>query len=132
MAAPVSFGNGISGISRVDSTLVHSDFPKSKSNFKPSGDKVVDYTWKALDMSRNYENRELKFATSISGQNIYSSPEEHYRFTQDAIDSLATFLQQQPKNSSNTSTIKEALSVLEKAKADSEYLMMCRNVLIAS
>ncbi|WP_419834184.1 hypothetical protein [Endozoicomonas atrinae] len=132
MAASVSFGSGISGISRIDSALVHSDFPKSKSNFKPSGDKVVDYTWKALDMSRNFENRELKFATNISGQNIYSSPEEHYRFTQDAIDSLSEFLKQQSENSPNAKVMKEALSVIEKAKEDSEYLMMCRNVLIAS
>lgn len=132
MAGSVSFGSGISGISRIDSASIDPDFPKSKSNFKPSGDKVVDYTWKALDMSRNFENRELKFATNISGQNIYSSPEEHYRFTQDAIDVFSNFLQQQPENSSNAKIMKEALAVIEKARSDSEYLMMCRNVLIAS
>lgn len=132
MTGSVSFGNGISGISRIDSTMVDSDFPKSKSNFKPSGDKVIDYTWKALDMSRNFQSRELKFATNISSQNIYSSPEEHYRFTIDAINSLSNFLQQQPENSSNAKAMKEALAVIQKAKADSEYLMMCRNVLIAS
>ena len=132
MAGSVSFGNGISGISRIHSGLVDSDFPKSKSNFKPSGDKVVDYTWKALDMSRNFQNRELKFATNISGQNIYSSPEEHYRFTQEAIDSLSSFLKQHPENSAKSKAVKEALAVIEKAKSDSEYLMMCRNVLIAS
>lgn len=132
MAGSVSFGSGISGMSRIDSALADSDFPKSKSNFRPSGEKVVDYTWKALDMSRNFQNRELKFATNTSGKNIYSSPEEHYRFTQDAINSLSTFLKQQPKNSNNSKIMKEALAVIEKAKEDSEYLMMCRNVLIAS
>ncbi|MFK0570324.1 hypothetical protein [Endozoicomonas sp.] len=132
MAGSVSFGNGISGISRINSDSVDSDFPKSKSNFKPSGDKVVDHTWKALDMSRNFQNRELKFATSISGHNIYSSPEEHYRFTHEAISSLSSFLKQQPENSANAKVLKEALAVIEKAKADSEFLMMCRNVLIAS
>lgn len=130
--ASVSFGNGISGMSRVHSSQTDSDFPKSKSNFKPSGKKVVDHTWKALDMSRNFQSRELKFATNISGQNIYSSPEEHYRFTQEAISSLSSFLKQQPENSSNAKVVKEAIAVIEKAKADSEYLMMCRNVLIAS
>ncbi|MBO9493308.1 hypothetical protein J7438_04290 [Thalassotalea sp. G20_0] len=132
MAAPVSFGNGISGISRIDSALVHSDYPKSKSNFRTSGKNVVDYTWKTLEMDQNYERREFKFATEVSGQNISSSPEEHYRFTQDAMDSFSGFLKQLPDNSSKAKRIKEALSVIEKAKADSEYLMMCRNVLIAS
>ena len=132
MADSVSFGNGISGISRLSNTQTHADFPKSKSNFKPSGDKVVDYTWKALDMSRNFENRELRFATNISDQNNYSSPEDHVRFTEDAKKFLSSFIQQQPEGSVNANIMKEALAVIENAKADSDYLMMCRNVLIAS
>ena len=132
MSDSVSFGNGISGISRVSSTQTHSDYPKSKSNFKPSGDKVVDYTWKALDMSRNFQNRELRFATKISDQNNYSSPEEHQRFTEEAKKFLSAFIQQQPNDSANAKVMKEALAVIEKAKSDSDYLMMCRNVLIAS
>ena len=132
MSDSVSFGNGISGISRVSTAQTHSDYPKSKSNFKPSGDKVVDYTWKALDMSRNFQNRELRFATDISDHNVYSSPEEHYRFTQDAKNFLSSFIQQQPEDSVNAKVMKEALAVIEKAKEDSDYLMMCRNVLIAS
>lgn len=132
MTASVSFSNGISGISRIDSASIHSDFPKSKSNFKPSGVNVLDHTWLALEKNRNYLKREFDFATDVSGQNIYSSPEEHYRFTQEAIDSLSAFIGQLPENNSNTKIMKEALSVIEKAKADSEYLMMCRNVLIAS
>ncbi len=132
MAGSVSFGSGISGMSRIDSALADSDFPKSKSNFRPSGEKVVDYTWKALDMSRNFQNRELKFATSISGQNIYSNPEEHYRLTREAINSLSKHLKKQKKNSYYTKAMEEAIAVIENAKTDSEYLMMCRNVLIAS
>ncbi len=132
MAGSVSFGSGISGMSRIDSALADSDFPKSKSNFKPSGEKVVDYTWKALDMSRNFQNRELKFATNISDQNIYSNPEEHYRLTREAIDSLSKYLKKQKKNSNYTKAMEEAIAVIENAKTDSEYLMMCRNVLIAS
>ena len=132
MSDSVSFGNGISGISRVSTAQTHSDYPKSKSNFKPSGDKVVDYTWKALDMSRNFQNRELRFATKISDQNNYSSPEEHHRFTEEAKKFLSAFIQQQPNDSTNAKVMKEALAVIEKAKSDSDYLMMCRNVLIAS
>lgn len=132
MSDSVSFGNGISGISRVSTAQTHSDYPKSKSNFKPSGDKVVDYTWKALDMSRNFQNRELRFATKISDQNNYSSPEEHQRFTEEAKKFLSTFIEQQPNDSVNANVMKEALAVIEKAKSDSDYLMMCRNVLIAS
>lgn len=132
MAESVSFGNGISGISRISTTQEHSDYPKSKSNFKPSGDKVVDYTWKALDMSRNFQNRELRFATSISDQNIFSSPEEHQRLTEEAKKFLSSFVQQQPDDSVNAKVMKEALDVIEKAKSDNDYLMMCRNVLIAS
>ncbi|MGI2026784.1 hypothetical protein [Endozoicomonas acroporae] len=132
MTAPISFGNGISGISRIDSALAHSDYPKSKSNFRTSGKNVVDYTWKTLEMDQNYDHREFEFATKVSGQNISSSPEEHYRFTQDAMDSFSEFLKQLPENSGHAKRMKEALSVIEKAKADSEYLMMCRNVLIAS
>ena len=132
MSDSVSFGNGISGISIVSSTQTHADYPKSKSTFKPSGDKVVDYTWKALDMSRNFENRELRFATKISDQNTYSSPEEHHRLTEEAKKFLSSFIEQQPNDSVNAKVMKEALAVIEKAKADSDYLMMCRNVLIAS
>lgn len=132
MADSVSFGNGISGISRISTTQEHSDYPKSKSNFKPSGDKVVDYTWKALDMSRNFQNRELRFATGISDQNIFSSPEEHQRLTEEAKNFLSSFVQQQPDDSVNAKVMKEALAVIEKAKSDNDYLMMCRNVLIAS
>ncbi len=132
MADSVSFGNGISGISRISTTQEHSDYPKSKSNFKPSGDKVVDYTWKALDMSRNFQNRELRFATDISDQNIFSSPEEHQRLTEEAKNFLSSFVQQQPGDSVNAKIMKEALAVIEKAKSDNDYLMMCRNVLIAS
>jgi|GEM_PF-4267793 len=132
MAESVSFGNGISGISRVSTAQEHSDYPRSKSNFKPSGEKVVDYTWKALDMSRNFQNRELRFATNIGDQNNYSSPEEHQRFTEEAKKFLSSFIQQQPDDSVNSKVMKDALAVIENAKSDSDYLMMCRNVLIAS
>ncbi len=132
MAESVSFGNGISGISRVSTTQTHSGYPESKSNFQPSGEKVVDHTWRALDMGRNLGSREQRFATNISNQNNYSSPEEHQRFTEEAKKFLSSFIQQQPDDSVNAKVMKDALTVIEKAKSDSDYLMMCRNVLIAS
>ncbi|WP_257263381.1 hypothetical protein [Endozoicomonas sp. ONNA2] len=131
MTAPISFGNGISGISRIDSSSVHSDFPKSKSNFKPSGSNVIDYTWLTLEMGNSYDERERAFGTKFSGDHINASPEEHYRNNKNAINSISA-LAKRSKNSSSAQIMKEALQVLEKAKADSEYLMMCRNVLIAS
>lgn len=131
MAAPISFGNGISGISRIDSASVHSDFPKSKSNFKPSGSNVVDYTWETLEKNKNLDKFQFDFVTKFFGENINISPDEHYHLTRGAIDTIS-ILEKKLKNSSDAKIMKEALLVLEKAKADSEYLMMCRNVLIAS
>ena len=130
---PVTFGNGISGISRVQGAPNESDFPKSKANLKPPGQKVIDYTWKALDMSKSLQQQELKFATYLPAALAQSSPDEHYRLTRDAIKSLSKYLAREKKQNKATAALfEDALQVIEAAKADSEYLMMCRNVLIAS
>ncbi|WP_067584810.1 hypothetical protein [Endozoicomonas ascidiicola] len=129
---PVTFGNGITGISRVQNSTNETDFPKSKSSLKPSGKKVVDHTWKALDMSKSLAQQELKFATNIPAAIVHASPEEHYRLTRQAIKSLADCLNKEKQNKKKAKAIQGALDVIEQAKEDSEYLMMCRNVLIAS
>ena len=129
---PVTFGSGIAGISRVQNTKNETDFPKSKSSLKPSGQKVVDHTWKALDMNKSLSQQEMKFATNIPGFLIHSSPEEHYRLTKQAIQSLAKYIKQEKQNKKKAKALQGALDVIETAKEDSEYLMMCRNVLIAS
>ena len=122
--SPISFDNGITSVSRVNSALVDKDFPKSKASFKPSGENVIAHFWKALDMGKTFQNRELKFATNFSDQNITLSPEEHHMMTDMALSVLK-------RHASDGPEIKKALAVFEESKELQEFLMMNRNILLA-
>lgn len=129
--SPVSFDSGISSISRLNNTQVSSDFPKSKTALKPSGEKVEAYFWKALDMGRNFQSREMRFATRVPEQNTSMTPEEHHMMTNMALTLLNSRIRKEPENSETAVVLKQALSVFQEARENQEYLMMCRNVLIA-
>ena len=131
MVDPVSFRVGISGVSRAKPEE-NSVLPKTKSEMKPSGKKVFNHFQMALGNAQNLHSIEFKFATKLSGPEFLPSPEEHYHFTQQAIKSLSSYLKVLPQSSSDAKKMQLALTVIETAKSDSEYLMMCRNVLIAS
>lgn len=122
--ASISFDSGISGVSRINEALVDKDFPKSKAAFKPSGETVTAHLWKELGMGQSFENRELKFATQVSGQNYAPSPEEHHMMTDMALAILL-------RRGENDPAMKPAITVLKESKELQEYLMMTRNILIA-
>ena len=120
----ISFDNGISSVSRTNSALIDKDFPKSKTSLKPTGKTVIAHFWKALDMGRSFQNRELRFATNIAGQNLSMTPEEHHMMTDMALSVLNRHVNDGPE-------IKQALAVLKESKELQEYLMMSRNILLA-
>ncbi len=120
----VSFNNGLSGISRVRGDSGQRDFPKDKSSFKPSGESIRAHFWKALDMGRTFQNRERKYALSLSEKTQALSPDEHHMMVNMALKVLEKHLDQGPE-------IQEALSVLKESKELLEYLMITRNVLVA-
>ncbi len=132
MVDSVSFNVGISGVSRLAEPEKSSVLPRTKSEMKPSGKKVVNHFHKTVCSPHNLLSIEFKFATKLSGPEFFSSPDEHYLFTKQAIDSMSSYINKLPKNSLEAKKMQLALNVIETAKADSEYLMMCRNVLIAS
>ncbi len=121
----VSFTNGLSGISTVRSELVDSDFPKSKSAFKPSGENVIAYTWRALDFGRTFEHREMRFALNLPDFGEPLSPVEHNAMTNMALDLLQQHIDKGPE-------IKNALAVLKESKDLQDALKISRNVLHAA
>ena len=122
--SPISFDSGITGVSRVNSALIDTDFPKSKASFKPSGENVIAHFWKALDMGKTFQNRELKFATNFAEQNNALSPEEHHMMTDMALTILQRHENEGPE-------IKKALAVFRESKELQEFLLMSRNILLA-
>ena len=121
----VSFTSGLSGISTVHQEQVDSDFPKNKSSFKPSGENVIAYTWRALEYGKTFENREMRFALSLTDDNQTWSPEEHNMMTRMALNELLQHVSEGPE-------IEQALNVLKESKDLQEALQMSRNVLHAA
>ena len=120
----VSFNNGLSGISRVRDDFDEKDFPKDKSSFKPSGESIAAHFWKALDMGRTFQNRERKYALSLSEKSQALSPDEHHMMVNMALNVLEKHRNEGPE-------IQAALNVLKESKELLEYLMITRNVLVA-
>jgi hypothetical protein len=120
----VSFKSGLSSISFVNSDFIDKDFPKDKSSFKPSGENIAAHFWKALDMGRTFQNRERKYALSLSEKALPLSPEEHHMMTDMALKVLGKHINEWPE-------AKAALAVLKESKELQESLMMSRNVLVA-
>ncbi len=120
----ISFDSGITGISRISKELVDKDFPKSKTSFKPSGKNVAAHFWKALEMGRTFQNREMRFAIQVPKHNQSLSPEEHHMMTDMALTIFN-------KHKNDGPEIKAALAVMEESKELQVHLMMSRNVLLA-
>ncbi|KEQ18880.1 type III secretion apparatus assembly protein SctX [Endozoicomonas numazuensis] len=120
----VSFKSGLSGISFVNSDFIDKDFPKDKSSFKPSGDSISAHFWKALEMGRTFQNREKKYALSLTEKSPSLSPDEHHMMRDMALSLLSKKAEEWPE-------VKAALDVLKESKELQEYLTMTRNVLVA-
>ena len=121
----VSFTNGLSGISTVRSDLVDSDFPKSKSAFKPSGENVIAYTWQALDFDRTFEHREMRFALTLPDFGDPLTPVEHNAMTNRALELLE-------QHFDKGAEVKNAYDVLQESKELQNALKISRNVLHAA
>ncbi|WOG29335.1 hypothetical protein [Endozoicomonas sp. 8E] len=120
----VSFKNGLSGISFVNNDFIDKDFPKDKSSFKPSGEGISAQLWKALELGRNYQNREKKYALGLTEKAPSLSPDEHHMMTDMAMSLLSKHAEEWPE-------AKAALAILKESKELQEYLTMTRNVLVA-
>ncbi|WP_422134860.1 hypothetical protein [Endozoicomonas sp. ALD040] len=120
----VSFKNGLSGISFINNDFIDKDFPKNKSSFKPSGKGISAELWKALELGRNYQNREKKYALGLTEKTPSLSPDEHHMMTDMAMSLLSKHAEEWPE-------AKAALAVLKESKELQEYLTMTRNVLVA-
>ncbi|WP_330924265.1 hypothetical protein [Candidatus Sororendozoicomonas aggregata] len=120
----ISFTNGLSGISTLSNTLINKDFPKNKSSFKPSGDNVIAYTWRALEFDRTFEHREMRFALNLLDMQEALSPEEHSTMMMRALAEFTRSEKEGPE-------ITEALKVLKESKALQDSLYMSRHVLHA-
>ena len=121
----IFFANGLSGISTLQKELSDSDFPRQKSAFKPSGDHVVAYIWRALDYGKTFEHREMRFALNLQNYNQVLSPDEHSLMTLKAIKTLK-------QHDQGIAEIRNALLVLEEAMALRTALQMSRNALHAA
>lgn len=121
----ISFVNGLSGISTLQKELIDNDFPKFKSAFKPSGDNVVAYTWRALEYGKTFENREMRFALSLQDYNQVLAPDEHNAMTLKAIQVLQKYQNNGPE-------IEAALAVLDESVELRKALQISRNVLHAA
>ncbi|WP_252178946.1 hypothetical protein [Endozoicomonas sp. 4G] len=120
----VSFKNGLSGISFVNSDFIDKDFPKDKSSFKPSGASVSAHFWKTLEFGRTYEDRQKTYALTLSENAPSLSPAEHNMMTDIALTLLSKHAEEWPE-------AKAALAVLKESKELQEYLTMTRNILVA-
>ncbi|WP_263322100.1 hypothetical protein [Endozoicomonas sp. Mp262] len=121
----ISFTHGLSGISTAQKDHIDQDFPKNKSDFKPSGENVIAYIWRALDFGKTFEHKEMRFALSFPGHNQAISPDEHNMMTHMALNVLQQYVDEGPE-------IQQALSVLKESKELQEALYMSRNVLHAA
>ncbi|MDD7804299.1 MAG: hypothetical protein PUP46_01760 [Endozoicomonas sp. (ex Botrylloides leachii)] len=121
----ISFDSGLSGISRLQRELVDNDFPKFKSAFKTSGDNVVAYTWRALEYGKTFENREMRFALSLSDHYQVLTPDEHNAMTISAINTFQQYLKDAPEMTA-------ALAVLTESMELRQALQISRNVLHAA
>lgn len=129
--ASINFGSGITGISNNHQDPQKTDYPTNKSNIKPPGDKVIDYTGIALEKNQSWENRERLYATNIPGVSSFS-PEEHHQLTKEALQFLQAEKDKVTNDPKKAEILNQAIDVITNGQNDSNALMMYRTLLIAT
>ena len=129
--ASITFGSGITGISNNHQDPKQTDYPTRKSNIKPPGDKVIDYTGIALEKNQSWENRERLYAINIPGVSSFS-PEEHQQLATEALQFLQAEKDKLVNDPKKAETLNQAIDVITNGQKDSNALMMYRTLLIAT